>query len=145
MQVDEIAPYHKYYNDSRFAAKIPDYSIGKVVDKCGDNIYKPLPNGDFQQLQSTHSNGTNENNKTKTHDLGGENVLISKTFYYFGSRPPDLPESLGDLKVCRGHKCRFPSEVVSVFKAFITCQTAGVIAPPTCWPCNDDSWKTAGT
>ncbi len=98
MQVDEIVPYCKYYNDSRFAAKIPDYSKGKVVYKCGDNIYRSLPNGDFQQLQSTHSNETNENYKTKTHDLRGKNVLISKSFYYFGSRPLDLPKS-GDWMI----------------------------------------------
>ena len=76
MQVEEVVPYDKYYHDSRFAAKIPDNSIGKVVYKCGDNIYKPLPNGDFQQLQSMHSNGTNENHKTKA-------IHISTSFNTF--------------------------------------------------------------
>jgi len=47
MQVEEILSYDNYYRDGRFAAKIPDYNKGKVVYKCGDNIYKPLPNGDF--------------------------------------------------------------------------------------------------
>jgi Nucleotide modification associated domain 2 len=145
MQVEEIVPYHRYYSDIRFVAKVPDYSFGKVVYKCGDNIYKPLPNGDFQQLQSTHSNGANENLKTKAHDLGGKNVLISRTFYYFGSRPLDLLKSLDGLKVGRGHKCIFPPDIVSAFIAFITRQTAGVSAPPTYWPHNDDSWKTVGT
>lgn len=144
MQVEEVVPYDKYYHDSRFAAKIPDNSIGKVVYKCGDNIYKPLPNGDFQQLQSMHSNGTNENHKTKAHDLGGKNVLVSKTFYYFGSKPPDLPKSLYDLKGGRAHKNRFSSDIISAFITFITCQTAGVNAPPTSWPRHDDSWKKAG-
>jgi hypothetical protein len=144
MQVEEIIPYDKYYRDSRFAAKIPDYSIGKVVNKCGDNIYKPLPNGDFQQLQSMHSNGIYENKEKKAHDLGGKNVLISKTFNYFGSNPLDLPKSLDILKVGRGHKCIFPRDIVSAFITFISRQTAGVSASPTYWPCNDDSWKTVG-
>jgi hypothetical protein len=52
----------------RRTAKIGDW----VVHKCGDNIYKPLHNGDFQQLHSMHSNGTNENPETKAHDLGGK-------------------------------------------------------------------------
>ena len=143
MQVEEIVSYDKYYHDSRFAAKIPDYSIGKVVYKCGDNIYKPLPNGDFQQLQSMHSNGKSENHKTKAHDLGGKNVLISKTFYYFGSRPLDLPESLDDLKVGRAHKNSFSPNIVSAFITFITRQRAGINAPPTSWPRNDASWETA--
>ena len=145
MKVEEIVPFDKYYHDSCFAAKIPDYSTGKVVHKCGDNIYKPLHNGDFQQLHSMHSNGTNENPETKAHDLGGKYVLISKIFYYFGSRPLDLPESLEDLKVGRAHKCRFPPDVVSVFIAFINRQKAIINAPPTSWPSNDDSWKTTGS
>jgi len=143
MRVEEIVPYDKYYHDRRFVAKIPDHSIGKVVYKCGDNIYKPLSNGDFQQLQSMHSNGTNENPKTKAHDLGGKNVLVSKTFYYFGSNPPELPKSLCDLKGGRAHKNRFPSDIISAFTTFITCQTVGVNAPPNYWPCHDDSWQKA--
>lgn len=145
MQVEEIVQFDKYYRDSCFAAKIPDYSTGKVVHKCGDNIYKPLSNGDFQQLHSMHSNGANENPETKAHDLGGKYVLISKIFYYFGSRPLGLPESLNDLKVGRAHKCRFPPDVVSAFIAFINRQKAGINAPPTSWPSNDDSWKTTGS
>jgi hypothetical protein len=145
MQVKEIVLYCSYYNDIRFAAKIPDYSIGKVVYKCGDNIYKPLPNGDFQQLQSMHSNGVYENKEKKVHDLRGKNVLISKTFYYFGSNPLDLPKCLDILKVGRGHKCIFPRDIISAFIIFITRQTAGVSASPTYWPRNDDSWKTVGT
>lgn len=144
MQVEEIVPYHKYYRDSRFAVKIPDYSIGAVVYKCGDNIYKPLPTGDFHQLQSMHSNETSENHEKKATDLGGKNVLISKTFYYFGSRPLVLPESLDDLKVGRGHKNRLSPNIVFAFIAFITCQAVGVNAHPTSWPYNDDSWKTVG-
>lgn len=143
MQVEEILPYDHYYQDSCFAAKIPDYTKAKVVYKCGDNIYKPLQNGDFQQLQSMHSNGTNENSEAKAHDLGGKYVLISKTFYYFGSRPLSLPETLDVLKVGRAHKNRFSSEIVSTFLNFISGQTAGVNAPPNTWPHDDDSWKTA--
>jgi hypothetical protein len=122
--------------------KIPDRSTGKVVNKCGDNIYMPLPNGSFRQLQSMHSNVTSENPKTKAQDLGGKNVLISKTFYYFGSRPLDLPTALDYLKVGRGHKSRFPSDIIAAFMDFIARQTAGVNAPPATWPQHDDSWET---
>jgi hypothetical protein len=144
MQVEEILPYDHYYRDSRFAVKIPDHTKGQVVYKCGDNIYKPLSNGGFQQLQSMHSNGTNKNPETKAHDLGGKNVLISKTFYYFGSRALDLPKDLDNLKVGRAHKSRFSSDFISIFIDFISRQTAGINAPPNNWPADDDSWKTAG-
>lgn len=144
MQIEDIISYDQYYRESRFAVKIPDYTKGKVVYKCGDNIYKPRSNGSFQQLQSMHSNGANEDSAMKAQDLEGKNVLISNNFYYFGSRPLDLPTTLGPLKVSRGHKNRFPSDIVSGFLDFITCQTSGVNAPPTCWPPNDDSWDTVG-
>jgi hypothetical protein len=142
MEVEEILPYDKYYGDNRFAVKIPDYNKRKVVYKCGDNIYKPIPNGDFQQLQSMHSVGIKENPKTKEHDLGGINVLISENFYYFGSQPLDLPAELHELKVGIAHKNRFFPTTISTFLKFIANQPAGVNAPPSMWPPNDDSWRT---
>ena len=78
-------------------------------------------------------------------ESGGKNVLISKTFYYFGSNALDLPEPLDNLKVGRAHKNRFPSNIICAFITFITRQTTGVNAPPTSWPRNDDSWKTTGS
>ena len=33
MRIDEIIQYDKFHNDSRFAAKIPDYGKGKIVYK----------------------------------------------------------------------------------------------------------------
>ncbi len=142
MRVEEIVPFAEYYRDKRFAMKIPDYTKAKVIHKCGDNIYKPLPDGSFRQLQSMHSFGPNENPKTKAHDLGGWNVLISKTFYYFGSQPLDLPESLKELVVGRAHKSNFSQATISAFRDFISKQTAGVTAAPTDWPPHDDSWTT---
>ncbi len=142
MQINKKITFAEYYLDSQFAKKIPDYSAGKVVYKCGDNIYKPLSNGDFKQLESMHSKGKRENPKRKAHDLGGKNVLIAKNFYYFGSKPLNLPEYLDALKVGRGHKCRFSPDVISLFIDFIKRQKIGIKAPPTFWPDNDDSWKT---
>lgn len=142
MLVEEIVPYDKYYHDHRFAKKIPNYFLGAVVYKCGDNIYKPLPDGGFQQLRSMHSNGSVENYESKARDLQGKRVLISRTFYYFGSRPLVLPQALDDLKVARGHKCRFSSVILCAFTDFIARQTAAVNAPPTSWPAGDDSWRT---
>jgi hypothetical protein len=140
MQVEEVLTYVKYYLDCRFSDKIPDYAKEKVIYKCGDNIYKPLPKGGFQQLQSMHSNGTLENLKLKLHDLGGVSVLISRNFYYFGSQPLKLPSELNDLKVSRGHKNRFSDSVKLAFEKFITSKPTGVNSPPTQWPPTDESW-----
>ena len=114
MRVEEILTYAEYFRDRRFAAKIPDCRKAEIVCKCGDNIYKPLPNGELQQLQSKHSCGTEENPKLKISDLGGKYVLVSRTFYYFGSKAIHLPGRLEELKVGKGHKNRFSQGIVSL-------------------------------
>ncbi|MDT0498150.1 hypothetical protein RM530_12350 [Algiphilus sp. W345] len=50
MKVDEIIDYASYFRDQRFSDKIPDYTRGEVVWKAGDNIYKPLQDGDFEAM-----------------------------------------------------------------------------------------------
>lgn len=141
MEVDEILDYASYYRDRRFANKKPDYTRSEVVWKAGDNIYKPLPDGDFQQLRSMHSNGDEENLKTKAHDLGGENVLVAQKFHYFGTSGPELPPHLEELKVGRAHKNRFFRSTIDNFLEFISSYPQGVNAPPTEWPSSDMSWK----
>jgi len=141
MEVAEVLDYAHYYHDQRFASKIPDYSKDKVAYKCGDNIYKPLPNGGFEQLRSMHSNGEQENPETKAHDLGGVNVLVGKRFHYFGATGPDLPTQLEVLKVGRAHKNRFQREIIADFLEFISPYPMGVNAPPTNWLADDNSWQ----
>ncbi len=141
MEVDEILDYASYFRDQRFSNKIPDYTRAEVVWKAGDNIYKPLENGEFQQLHSMHSNGDEENPETKAHDLGGENVLIAKKFYYFGASGPELPPSLEELKVGRAQKSRFSRETIDDFLEFISMYPQGISARPTDWPSSDMSWK----
>ena len=140
MEVNEILDYAQYYRDQRFVNKRPDYTKEYVIYKTGDNIYKPLKYGGFQQLRSIHSNGENENPKTKVHDLGGMNVLIGSRFHYFGASGPDLPEFLSEMKVGRAHKNRFSSETISKFLEFISTYPLGINASPTNWPSGDNSW-----
>jgi hypothetical protein len=144
MEIDEILDYAAYFLDKRFANKIPDYTNDKVIWKSGDNIYQPLPNGEFHQLQSMHSNGPEEKPQTKTHDLGGKHVLIGKRFYYFGASGPLLPPPLEILKVGRAHKDHFSLEIITAFLDFISSHPQGVTASPTNWPDGDMSWKQQG-
>ena len=141
MAVAEILDYASYYKDPRFANKIADYTKETIIYKTGDNIYKPLPNGGFQQLRSMHSDGDKENPKTKAHDLGGVNVLVGQVFYYFGGSGPDLPAELHELKVGRAHKNRFSTKTISDFLKFISSHPCGVNASPTHWPSGDSSWQ----
>jgi hypothetical protein len=141
MEVNEILDYEHYYHDQRFADKIPDFTKEKVIYNSGDNIYKPLPSGGFQQLRSMHFIREQENPETMAHDLGGVNVLVAKRFHYFGASGPKLPLRLEDLKVGRAHKNRFSRETITDFLQFISSYTQGVSAPPTNWPDADSSWQ----
>jgi hypothetical protein len=141
MLIEEILAYDEYYKDNRFAAKIPDFSKEQVIYKCGDNIYKPLANGGFQQLQSMHSDGPKENPAKKADDLSGEHVLAARNFSYFGSKALDLPLELSALIVGRGHKNNFPIHIVQTFLRFITDQPDGVTVPPSKWLKSDESWS----
>lgn len=141
MRVDEIIDFATYFRDERFAAKRPDFTKSAVVCKCGDNIYEPLSNGTFRQLRSTHSNGVLEDPAKKARDLGGRNVLIGRKYVYFGSKGPELPPHLEELKVGRAHKCRYPRHVVESFITFVSQFKEGVIGRPAMWPEHDLSWR----
>ncbi len=141
MRVSEILPYRAYFSDKRFKRKIPNFANSAVVSKCGDNIYRPLPNGEYRQLQSMHSDGRNENPHKKMHDLGGKNVLVARHFHYFGSMALELPEELYELKVGRAHKNKFSEDTAAILLSFMASKPIGVVAPPTSWPVGDQSWR----
>jgi hypothetical protein len=134
MQVERILTFAEYYRAAEFADKIPNQQ--SIKHKCGDNIYKPLRNGDFKQHRSKHKE------KDKEHDLSGINVLISKKFYYFGSQAIGLPKELCGLKVLRGHRNRFSQDVIKKFLRFIAERRKGLCAFPTMWDKGDYSCKT---
>jgi hypothetical protein len=117
MKVTEICSFDGYFNDPRFAKKIPNCSNQhgtkqeQALRKCGDNIYEPLRNGRYRQLRSTHSGpkpfGREENRKKKEKDLKSKNVLISSAdnFYYFGANAGEMPPEIKKaLRAGRGHK-----------------------------------------
>jgi hypothetical protein len=94
MRVDEITDFASYWNDPRFEAKKPSGRSLRFMR--GDNIYEPLPEGDFRQLRSSHSE------TEKDRDLKSKRVLISETFGYFGSVAIALPPQFTALIVGRG-------------------------------------------
>lgn len=147
MQVSKILPYAQYFNSPEYECKKPSFDTGRIVEKCGDNIYKPLNNGKFQQLRSMHSKNPftsawAEDIKKKEKDLRGENVLIADKFYYFGCNPIDIPKGLEEIKeVGRGHKNSFSQETIEKFIEFISKQRMGVNAHPHKWSATDYSWR----
>lgn len=140
MRVDEVLEsFDAYWADRRFEVKKPNSADG-VRGKHGDNIYEPLVAGGYRQLHSRHSNKTTENEANKEHDLGGEHVLISETFVYFGSKALPLPTELQSLLVARGHRCKFSEEVKLAFLRFTETVKLGVHGAPERWAKNDTSW-----
>lgn len=145
MQVDEVEGFDMYWQDRRFERKKPQID-GTIVQRCGDNIYKPKRGGGFRQLPSQHSDircKSREDAITKERDLSGKQVLISENFAYFGSKAKDLPPDLEPLIVARGHRCRFSDEVLVSFRSFAGIVRLGVYSAPTKWKPDDTSWMRA--
>lgn len=92
MEVNERITYDEYWNDPRFRYKKPSMN-GSLVQMYGDNIYHRNGEGEWLQSDSAHSlpNGEVNEGHLKT-DTGGENVLISTNFYYFGDNNVFIPD-----------------------------------------------------
>ncbi|WP_348922539.1 hypothetical protein [Enterococcus rotai] len=97
MQVDEILTFDQYWNDDRFQMKKPVMN-GSLQQKYGDNIYYTDEDGKIEQLDSHHSYVNGEPNMHNLNrDTGGEKVLISNKFWYFGKNAVKLPSNLERL------------------------------------------------
>lgn len=146
MKIDEKISIADYFRNRRFRRKIPKMTAKKEVYRAGDNIYRPLcPHpttaSDFEQLPNP-----NHNDKNKTHDISGENVLIGAEFVYFGHNAltipghlrPDVPKGQSAYgakthDVARAHKfIKFVMQKAS---------TRRIHGPPHDWPAGDESWR----
>ncbi|MCS3903860.1 hypothetical protein J2T55_001892 [Methylohalomonas lacus] len=100
MNIEEKMSLQDYDKSAtaRWPHRIPDITSMALQDRLGDCIYD-FSSGDIPiQRSSVHDQGNYDT------DLSGENVLISRDFYYFGNRPLSLPEHL--LAIChpqQGH------------------------------------------
>lgn len=105
MRVTSILSMKEYdeWSSQNCPRKIPNWKTKDWRDKVGDCVY------DFSTLHpSIRRSVHNESNAVS--DLGGINVLLSNSFYYFGEEPIILPSSLQHLvKATQGHlKCEDP-------------------------------------
>jgi hypothetical protein len=120
MEVNEKMSFDKYWRNKRFSKKKPELDCG-IKRKNGDNIYEPQGTGGYRQLPSAHSKpkfGNREDPKMKRRDLGGQGVLVSKHFAYFGSEPKTLPKGLKRLIVGIGYRCHFKEDIKKRFVRF---------------------------
>jgi hypothetical protein len=106
MRVQEVMTLEAYDRaaPSRWPHRIPDIESPALQDRLGDCIYD-FSTGTPVQRPGVHDAGN------KATDLAGDNVLISRDFYYFGSRAIRLPDNLrAILHQTQGHKstCNAP-------------------------------------
>jgi hypothetical protein len=135
MKVTDKIPLQTYWDDSRFQYKKPVMN-GTLITMFGDNFYHKDENGEWIQEDSSHSNfdGSTNSEHLKT-DTGGNNVLISEHFYYFGDKAPIIPQELID--VChstQGHKKIIDQQLVINFSNWISSSfRRGVYGNPLNW------------
>lgn len=115
MKVGEVLSFADYWRDRRFRRKRPRWTETATVERCGDNCYQPLRGGGFRQLPSRHYDHARdrEHPRAKVRDLGGENVLVSRRYSYFGSAAEEWPPELAFAIPGRGHRVRFAPEQVA--------------------------------
>lgn len=100
MRVDEVLSLAEYDRRCRHQChrRIPDISSADLSERLGDCIYD-FSRGEPIQRPSVHG----PLNKAK--DLSGQNALVSKHFYYFGSRALALPPHLTEIcHQTQGHR-----------------------------------------
>ena len=100
MQVTRKVTMHEYdaLSHRHLRQKRPDWLSRDHRRRLGDSIY------DFSTWPPTERDGVHGLGNQQT-DLGGEYVLTSNRFYYFGDRPVGLPEELLPIvKQGQGHK-----------------------------------------
>ena len=92
MHIDNKITFVEYWNNPKYITRRPDIKSKNVMDKIGDNIYKPLKSvpkspSDFELIGNLHNTA-----KDKERDLNGKYVRISNHFYYFGENPLVIPD-----------------------------------------------------
>ena len=139
MFVSEILTFNEYWERARFRQKRPNLR-GSKKQAFGDNIYFKDTRGKWHQEDSHHSywDGSANSHNIK-HDTQVDSVLLSVAYAYWGDSGPQLPQAFRDydgFDICakRGHKCRFPEDMVRDFVAWFRALDAkGYLGEPADW------------
>src|SRR5258708_479449 len=107
----------------------------------GDNIYRrDRRSGLWRQANSLHSfNDGSPNEQNIIRDTESDRVLIGSDYAYWGGSGPFIPRKFrdwDDTDICagRGHKNRFPNELVASFVDWMrSLNQKGFIGEPLDW------------
>ena len=144
MRVDEVLAHADYFRDKRFTAKKPDFSTKEFIDTLGDNCYRPLPDGGYQQLPCRHYNFENncESVKDRIHDTDGVNVLISWHLTYYGEHPEPLDKAIYGFAIpARFNRVNFTPDQEEQLLKLVTRRQRGRMGRPRNWEGADSSWR----
>jgi hypothetical protein len=116
MLIEKVITLREY--DARSAAewphRIPKIHSADLSERLGDCIY------DFSSGSPYQRGGVHGAQNIKR-DLSGENVLISRHFYYFGSRAIEIPQELKPIcPKTQGHRRALNDEHFTRFVEWVS-------------------------
>ena len=123
MRVKAVVPFQTYWR--RYPSKRP--SPRSAISKRGDNIWHIMA-GHWSVVP-----GAFHNQRHKERDIGGENVLVSDEFYYFGGQAIAVPRRFKALlATTQGHKNTYDVAQIDAFWKWLTrsAPRAGRIGQP---------------
>jgi hypothetical protein len=145
MKVTGKITFQEFWSSKKFASKKPNINADKIMDKIGDNIYKPKNKNPKKITDYTQIKNVNHKEKHMKKDLSGEYVLLSDCFYYFGVNAVDLPkkirpdvpkgQSAHGTQTKNIQRCR--ELILFIQKKY----KKGIYGNPTKWQTNDITWK----
>lgn len=139
MRVEMVIPLEEYDRRANhdWPAKVPQPMSRDLADRLGDCIYDFSAGHPPRLRASVHGPGNRDA------DLGGENVLLSSDFYYFGSRAIPLPNHLRPIcHQTQGHRSDSNAPHVAEFIRWIRGSGFG-IGQLHGWPDHVVSWADA--
>jgi hypothetical protein len=129
MQVTDVLDFESYFDEH--PEKRPVRAGGVTSDDPrwhGDAIYTSNDPVTARQLApSAHSDGDHEHLGNKMRDLGGEYVLLSDHFIYFGKDAPYVPLE-ERLHHGRGHRVDHPPEVLAELESWLNGPWSGLFS-----------------
>ena len=105
-----------------------------LAEQFGDNCYEPLANG-FRQHPSCHYDfgAGRENEAAKAKDLGGEYILASRHFAYYGNEAIPLPSGFEFMLPARYSRVNFSAEEEQAIGGLVSALPLGLHGLPRDW------------
>ncbi|WP_140426753.1 hypothetical protein [Acidovorax sp. Root267] len=137
MRVEEVLSLRDYdlQASTRWLHRIPNIRSTALQERLGDCIYD-FSGGAPVQRAGVHGP------RNVSIDLSGKNVLISKDFYYFGSRAAKLPDDL--LSICHQTQGHRSNSNAPYFDQFVSWVRSLVATPGQLygWPDHIVDWNS---